>query len=159
MGYCNGFRKFIIFFVVILSSLYDVNGMMCAAEIRKEHGVQMTFSDLKTDSQVMEKQIAELASAAVVDMKAMRHLVDLLCFSASATQVSFAHNCFLKQWHISEVANYVDCIKRSGLLDDIRYHKVVGLATSVDVFWRKYNSGFYGPYQLSNDVRDDIEEL
>ena len=68
MGYCNGFRKLIIFFIVILGSFYDVNGMMCEVEIRKEHGVQMTFSDLKPDSRVMDKQIAELASAAVVDM-------------------------------------------------------------------------------------------
>jgi len=45
------------------------------------------------------------------------------------------------------------------MLDDIRYHKVVGLVTSVDVFWYRYNNGFYGPYQLLDGVRDDIEEL
>jgi len=46
-------------------------------------------------------------------MEAMKHLVNLLCFSeTTVVQVSFAHNCFLKQWHISAVENYQDCIKK-----------------------------------------------
>ena len=52
--------------------------MMSEIESRKKHSIQVTFSDLKPDFQVTEKQILELASVAVkypgdlkiVDMKA-----------------------------------------------------------------------------------------
>jgi len=54
------------------------NDMMSEIESRKKHSIQVTFSDLKPDFQVTEKQILELASVAVkypgdlkiVDMKA-----------------------------------------------------------------------------------------
>ncbi|MDR2107254.1 MAG: hypothetical protein LBO73_01895, partial [Holosporaceae bacterium] len=114
---------------------------------------------LKADPSV-EKQITELASSSVVDMESMRRLVDFLCSSeVDAHLVSLAHCRFLEQWNASLIANRQDCIKRSGLLDDIRYYKSAGLTASIIDFWHKYDSGFYGPYQVSCDVRDDVEDM
>jgi hypothetical protein len=138
----------------------NVGGMMVKVEDHKKDILKCSSAVLKADPSDMDMQITELASASIVDIESMKKLVDLLCSPAvDASQASLAHSCFLRQWNVSLTASHQDCIRKSGLLDDIRYYKVAGLITSVTAFWCKYNSGFYGPYQLSCDVRDDIEDM